>query len=175
MEAKRLIEEMKQDHRRVRAEVAKLAALFRPGGSPRPGSDAKVASLVAMLREEFRTHMAAEDDVLYPAVEAAVPAARATLAPLYGEHEELRLMLDRIAETLAEEPGPDRDEQLGVQIGDLGELLRIHVRKEESLVLSVTARLLGPVELEAIVERLHPERPLMGAPSTTNPSKGESR
>lgn len=175
MDANRLIEEMKRDHRRVRSEVSKLEALFRPGAVARPGSTTRLAALVAMLREEFRTHMAAEDEVLYPAVEAAIPAAKTTLEPLYGEHQELRLMLDRIAETMSEEPGLDRDEQLAVQIGDLSELLRIHVRKEESLVLSVTARLLRPVDLDAIVERLHPERPLAGVPSATNPSKGESR
>lgn len=175
MDAESLIEGIKRDHRRVLSDVADLEALLGRGRAARPASAARLAELVAMLEREFGTHMAAEDEVLYPAVLKALPASRGSVEPLFDEHAELRLMLERLIETMHEEPDPDRDEQIAVQVADMAELLRIHIRKEESLILSVTARLLRPEDIEAVWNRLHSEASRVGARSTRKTTKGESR
>lgn len=175
MDAESLIEGMKRDHRRVLAEVSKLEERLRRGGVSRAPSAARLAALVAMLQGEFGTHMAAEDDVLYPALLAVIPAAGGSVAPLFDEHAELRVMLERLEQTMREDSDPERDEQIAVQVGDLAELLRIHIRKEESLVLSVAARLLRPSDLEAVMERLDPGRARTGPGISEKTTKGEAR
>lgn len=176
MDAESLIEGIKRDHRRVLSEVSDLESMLVRGGVSRPGPETRVAALIAMLEEEFGTHMAAEDEVLYPAVVAALPAARASVEPLFDEHAELRAMLERLIETMREEPDPERDEQIAVQVADLAELLRIHIRKEESLILSVTARLLRPDDIEAVWTRLRAKAPRRGAHTGSNgTTKGEPR
>ncbi|HEX7076824.1 MAG TPA: hemerythrin domain-containing protein [Candidatus Eisenbacteria bacterium] len=176
MDADSLIERIKSDHRRVLAEVSRLESLLARGGATRPAPQAKLDALVRMLEREFGTHMAAEDEALYPAVVAVVPAAKGSVEPLHDEHAELRAMLERLRETMGEPGGAERDEQVTVQVADLAALLRIHIRKEESLVLSVAARLLRPQDIDAIVKRMHPERSGEGArPTTTAPTKGDAR
>jgi hemerythrin-like domain-containing protein len=107
-----------------------------------------------MLERQFGTHMAAEDQILYPAIARAIPAAAASLTPLHDEHAELREMLLRLRDSLGEQESADRDEQLAVQVHDMADLLRLHIRKEESLVFHVAAQLLAPEEIDAVLNRM---------------------
>jgi hemerythrin-like domain-containing protein len=111
--------------------------------------------------------VAAEDEVLFPALIEALPETRQSVAPLEAEHAELRDMLARLSGTLAEPPGADRDEQIAVQFRDFIDLLRIHLRKEEALVIRVAERVLRPREVQALAARMsqdpRPERG--GAPA----------
>jgi hemerythrin-like domain-containing protein len=114
----------------------------------------QVLGLVALLERQFATHMAGEDKVLFPELESVLPEAETALRPLRAEHEELRAMLRRLQKTLKARPGKTRDERISVETRDLVDLLRIHVRKEEAIVLSVAEQVLTPREVEALDARI---------------------
>jgi hemerythrin-like domain-containing protein len=155
MEATTLIERLKGDHEQVLRDIAALeGALARRG---RAASHAEIGRVLAMLERQFHTHMAAEDQILYPAIARAIPASAPSLEPLHDEHAELRQMLHRLQTTLLEPKGADRDEQIPIQVHDLADLLRLHIRKEESLVFHVAARLLAPEEIGAVLNRMNAE------------------
>lgn len=152
-----LFERMRQDHRRVLERVDALEHAARPM-EPRRGRarvpNVVMRDVVALLKDQFATHMAAEDEVLFPALLRALPQTRATLDPLRAEHEELRSMLHRLECTLGESPGRSRNEEIAIQVRDLADLLRIHVRKEEAVALSVAERVMQPHEIEAVESRM---------------------
>jgi hemerythrin-like domain-containing protein len=175
MEATRLIERLKRDHERVLRDVAELThALER---SPRTERRlAEVGRVLAMLEHQFQTHMAAEDEVLYPAIARNIPPSAGSLEPLHDEHAELRQMLQRLRATIREERSPERDEQIAVQVNDRADLLRLHIRKEEALVFHVAARLLDAGEIAAVLLRMN-AGPRETAEAETTPlmRKGSSR
>jgi hemerythrin-like domain-containing protein len=115
--------------------------------------------------------MAAEDEVLYPALMNALPETRASIEPLCADHGALRMMLSDLEETLSL-PGDDR-EQITVQVRDLVDLLRIHIRKEEALVIGMAERVLRPAEVEALAARMNRgSAPSCGLGLRHGPSKG---
>jgi hemerythrin-like domain-containing protein len=68
-------------------------------------------------------------------------------------------MLAALQNTVSRERSPDRDEQLAVEIRDIVDLLRIHIRKEEAVVLRVAERTLAPPELRRIARRFEDAEP----------------
>lgn len=112
--------------------------------------ESPIRDLVAHLERQFATHMAAEDHVLYPGLRAAFPEAKGTVDPLQADHAELRQMLADLARLLERQRDEWRDEQIAVLARDLSDLLRLHIRHEESVVLDVAARVLSRSELEAM-------------------------
>ncbi|HEX5031693.1 MAG TPA: hemerythrin domain-containing protein [Candidatus Eisenbacteria bacterium] len=145
-----IFERMREDHRRVLNEVAAMEEAMAGGTDPTQA----VSRLVALLVRQFGSHMAAEDEVLYPALMNALPETRASIEPLRADHGALRMMLADLEEMLGL-PGEARDEQMAVQIRDLVDLLRIHIRKEEALVIGVAERVLQPAEVEALSVRMN--------------------
>jgi hemerythrin-like domain-containing protein len=75
-------------------------------------------------------------------------------------------MLKRLESTLAEPDPSDRDEQVAVQVRDFIDLLRIHIRKEEAVVIRVAERVLRPREVQALAARMTqtPRRESGGGP-----------
>jgi hemerythrin-like domain-containing protein len=159
---------MRDDHRRVLERVARLEAALWPEGSSRSGSrvEAELRETLAVMDRQFGTHMAAEDEVLFPALLEALPETRGSIGPLETEHAELRDMLKRLESTLAEPDPSDRDEQVAVQVRDFIDLLRIHIRKEEAVVIRVAERVLRPREVQALAARMTqtPRRESGGGP-----------
>lgn len=142
----------RRDHARVLGALSSLEShLLGDGG---PLDERPLRDLVALLERQFDTHMAAEDAVLFPALRAAFPAAGGTLDPLAADHAELRAMLAALGGLLALPAGGFRDEQLRVLARDFTDLLRLHIRKEESLVLDVASRVLSHAELAAMADGL---------------------
>jgi len=143
------------DHRKV---LARLDAIERtlPRGTARLGAAAVAAldDLVALLARQFATHSAIEERVLFPALVEAFPGARPSLGPLQREHDEMRSMLQRLEELLGQRVTAARDEQIVIQVRDLVDLLRIHIRKEEQSVLNVARRVLTAAEISALVTRM---------------------
>ena len=169
-----IFERMREDHRRVLAEADALeAAMARTGGSDGPDSAEALDRVTALLDRQFGTHMAAEDDVLYPALMEALPETRPSIEPLRADHGVLRMMLADLVETMKEEPGEARHEQLVVQIRDLVDLLRIHIRKEEAVVIGVAERVLRPAEVEALAARM--ARGTTKTPHAPSPDAGPSK
>jgi hemerythrin-like domain-containing protein len=161
-----IFQRLRDDHARVLAAIDALEqGASEPGAVARPGAD--LGGLVSLLQRQFAIHMCAEDDVLFPALIDTLPEARDTLAPLRAEHDELRSMLTGLAQALARPAAPIRDEQISVQVRDLVDLLRIHVRKEEALVFGIAERVLPERTLHRIAERL--EQPLTPNPGGLTP------
>lgn len=154
-----IFERLRRDHARV---LADLVALERAAQGPGEGAgDGERLQLlrghVGMLEAQFATHMAAEDEVLYPALRQALPEMEGRLAPLGREHRELRSMLVLLAALLERPATRERDEQIAVQAQDLVDLLRIHIRKEEVVVFGVAGRVLGPREMQQLADRMTPD------------------
>ena len=151
-----IFERMREDHRKVleRIQVLDAAAAAIPRGSAGEWPGQETRQVLALLHRQFQTHMAAEDEVLYPALVDALPVARPSIEPLVADHVTLRMMLADLMQALEEEPSDSRNELIGVQLRDLADLLRIHIRKEEVVVFSVAERALSPLEVEALAARL---------------------
>jgi hemerythrin-like domain-containing protein len=152
---------MRSEHREVLERLERLQAdTHRIGYSDGSNEAAEiaVASTLAHLERQFQTHMKAEDDVIYSILEKAIPTIRQSLAPLRQEHEDLRSMLADLNDTLAQPAGRSRNEQVAVQGRDFADLLRIHIRKEESVVFSVAELVLKPEELAQLSARLTPSK-----------------
>jgi len=170
-----IFERMRADHRYVLEKLVILEEAARAGetrkhGGAWPGQAVRRA--LSMLARQFETHMAAEDEVLFPALIEALPQTRLSIDPLCADHFELRKMLATLEETLGFPASPARNEQVGVQLRDLVDLLRIHIRKEEAVVISVAERVLRPREVEALAARM-----ARGAPgdSPEGPGAGRSK
>jgi hemerythrin-like domain-containing protein len=152
-----IFERMRSDHSKVLERIAALESAImgeRERGASRAERDAVIREVVELLRAQFSTHMAAEDEVLYPALAEALPETRSSIEPLRADHAELRSMLDRLAATVTKPARGSRDEDIAVQARDLIDLLRIHIRKEEAVVLSVAERVLEPREIAALGARM---------------------
>ncbi len=139
---------------------------------PTRASEALLREAVAHFEDQFATHMAAEDAVLFPAVGAHFPETRETLAPLANEHIALRSMLATLQQTLERPRSRARDEQLVVQTRDLVDLLRIHIEKEETVVFALAERVLSPRDLRDLAQRL---RPFIHPSRTAAPSRHTAR
>jgi hemerythrin-like domain-containing protein len=173
MGTKGIFEQMREDHRRVLDEIAVLDAAASTGHSGRrwrEWPEKAVEDVLAMLARQFETHMAAEDEVLFPALGEALPQSRPSIEPLSADHATLRTMLATIMQTLKEPAAQERNEQLVVQLRDLVDLLRIHIRKEEAVVISVAEQVLRPHEVEALAARMR-----VLAPNTAPSDRGAGR
>ena len=169
MEPNGWLERMRVDHQRVRE---RLAQLVPDRGETdvlpvRPDLPA-IRGFVEFLAQQFAHHMAAEDEVLFPIVADALPATTSSLLPLTLEHQELRSLLAALRSLLDAPAGEARDQQIGVQVADLAELLRIHMQKEERLVFQVAERVLRPGELERLASDRTARRPDPTSPNPRN-------
>lgn len=163
----------RRDHTRV---IAWLAAMESAApGRGLPVREDVLHRHVARLRHQFATHMAAEESVVYPALAEAFPEARASLGPLNEEHADLAEMLDDLESWLARPASRERDVQIAVQVRDFVDLLRVHIRKEETLVFDVSERVLGARHLRELAQRLVPFDPARTRRGPAHPPTGEER
>lgn len=174
--SERPFERLRADHRRVLDETAAIEAAVSglgPAARLTPSAEAGLRALLALLEHQFATHMRAEDERVFPALVAALPEARDSVRPLVAEHRELRSMLAALTDLLAALPGASRDEQVAVQVRDLADLLRIHIRKEEAVVLGVAERVLSPAEIARLeVERADEVPPHQPSRESRESSRG---
>ncbi len=172
-----VFQRLRDDHRRVMAEIADLEDELEPRDRRARGAssrDGRLRELLAMLERQFATHMVTEEEVLFTAFGEALPGSSGNLAELREEHAELRSMLARVAATLQEPSSAGREERLDVETRDLVDLLRLHIRKEEEVVFRVAEQVLRPGELEALRQRLLPRESEKRGAGRTN-SKGKDR
>jgi hemerythrin-like domain-containing protein len=176
MTPSKVFQQMREDHRRVLARIAVLetAAGAVPRDPARDWPRPEVVDVLAMLAQQFRTHMAAEEEVLYPALAEALPGTRPSLEPLEADHASLRMMLSDLEESLREPSSRSRNEGIAVQLRDLADLLRIHIRKEEVVVFAVAERALSRTEMEALAARVEHDAAAAGR-STQRPGTGHSK
>ena len=173
MERTAIFENLRADHKRVLEQIREVARLLvddRPRFSPR--TRAKLRGFAAHLARQFATHMRAEDEVLYPALARGMNNGADLVAPLHVEHAELNAMLESLQAALAAPASAWRDEQLVVQLRDFIDLLRIHIRKEETLLFGVAERLLEPDDLSELESLRHTGRTGKRQPAPSTHRKG---
>ncbi len=137
-----VVETLRSRHARLATNMDALGAtcVGARGGASRDAAclmDSAVARLreiVAAIDADFTECIRSEDGDIFPRLVATVPAALNSISPLLDEHTELREMVARLSATLGEQHSEERDEQIVVQVRDLVDLFRIHMRKEESVV-----------------------------------------
>jgi hemerythrin-like domain-containing protein len=140
-----LFDRMRGEHQRI---VGRMDALLGQLGADRT-PDVPLPN--DLLREtqavgrELQSHLEIEDEMIYDAVAQLLPETAPRLVVLRTEREELRGMLRGLLDRLDTPGDDDRDEQIVVESGDLFELVKIHVRKEEALVFGLAERALRAV------------------------------
>ena len=135
------------NHRSMRGAAHRVAALRRDvadGVTPSTPERAKaVAAYLETLCDGIHHHHQAEDEVLWPVLEASA-GAEVDLRELTDDHRQLDPLLDAIrrdARTLAAAPH-DRAaaDRLAGTLGTLRDLLDEHIDDEESTVFPVIRR-----------------------------------
>ena len=164
-----IFDRMRADHERVLERLNVLEEAIAVRGARRvaewPVPD--VERFLEHLARQFQTHMAAEDEVLYPTLMRAIPETRGALEPLRAEHGTLRVMLADLQAAVRKPASAKRNESIAVQLRDLVDLLRIHIRKEEAVAFGIAERMLSAHDVEAMA--------LRRSASSSKPSKGDSR
>ena len=158
----------RSDHARVLSHLDTIETELSRARGFGARASATLGPVVEVFARQFATHMTAEDALLYPWLGETLPESRITLDALGADHSELRSLLSGIAQGLAQRAGRKRDEQLRVQLRDFVDLLRLHIRREESAVFEVADRILSPTEARELARRLqHFVSVLSPSPTTT--------
>jgi iron-sulfur cluster repair protein YtfE (RIC family) len=99
-----------------------------------------LGDVIGFLRGHLVPHAAAEEAVLYPAVEKAMAAPGAT-ATMVADHVEIVARIDRLAATAAtidqRWPNAELSVDLAHQLVGLSAILQLHFSKEEEVLLPV--------------------------------------
>lgn len=95
--------------------------------------------------------------MVYPAVEEAMGAPGAT-ATMRADHAEIAARIDRLASTLdalgEPWPRPGVVDDVAVQLAGLSAIIRLHLRKEEDLLLPALDRTLSGEAAEDLFARM---------------------
>ena len=119
----------------LREEHARLGVVLdRADGILRRRANARAAALELAAR--LGAHLSGEAEA--ESLLGAGPGTSAAIGALRGEHQELRTMLAALVRAIDEAAASRRDEQVAVQLRDLVDLVRIHLRKEQILVLAAS-------------------------------------
>lgn len=100
------------------------------------------------LQSSLLAHMAIEEEILYPAVVAAVDSDGKPLAEGYEEHITARGALARCARSVAQE------QLFQVRIEVLKELIKHHIKEERSSILPRARREISKPELEQLARKM---------------------
>jgi hemerythrin superfamily protein len=125
-----VIQLIEHDHR----EVEDLFAKFRT---------TKDASIPPQICDDLDKHADAEEQALYPAIEADVPNGESMVKEAVDEHKEARQLIGRIRQTKDED-------HLAELMHELEQAVAHHVDEEESEVLPKTRAALSPERLEEL-------------------------
>jgi iron-sulfur cluster repair protein YtfE (RIC family) len=133
-----------RDHRNCDAQWAEVEAASEGGGA------GNLASAWGRFEQSMRTHMQKEEEVLFPAVEAATGmSGGGPTEVMRSEHNQMRGLLDQMAQAFAR---GDHDELLD-QGDTLLMLIQQHNQKEEHILYPMCENALD-AEWTEIHERL---------------------
>lgn len=138
----RLSNSMADDH----GELDRIFESFR--ATP-PGESEKRRMLFRRFSQELRSHIALEEELLFPRFRGADPGRRSITEMMLDEHRRIRDALDRIDAALREGSGPtDELEE------ELLNVLWAHNAREEEQVYPWFDDHLSPLERQQVLERL---------------------
>lgn len=124
--------------------------------------DRQVASdrlhdIVDFLNGHLLPHAAAEEEILYPAVEEAMGAPGAT-ATMTADHDDIAARVATLGSTVgaALDGWPDPEQVRGIsrQLSALAAIIGLHFRKEEAVLLPVLDAALTLEEAEVLFESM---------------------
>ncbi|QYG95186.1 hemerythrin domain-containing protein [Iamia sp. SCSIO 61187] len=149
---------LRAEHRDLMPHLLALdAAADEAAGWGRDVAVATLAEIVDFLRGHLVPHAAAEEAVLYPAVEEAMSAPGAT-ATMRADHEEIVARIDQLADAVSrvEQRWPDAELGRDVthQLVGLSAILQLHFRKEEEVLLPVLDASLDDATAAALFARM---------------------
>ena len=152
-----ILEILRRDHARLRGVLERVDAFLRrrAGALATRGTlaafttepSAGARALALELAAHLGTHLTAEPDTdgLLGGLLDGDAGSHGALRALHGEHGELRSMLAALVRTLDGPASVRRDEQIAIQLRDLVDLVRIHVRKEDVLILAASQSIVQPL------------------------------
>src|SRR3954470_16180787 len=132
-------------HAGMRQEFGLLARVA--AGPLDPDRAALVEDQIAMVLEILHHHHTAEDDTLWPALVARVPAAAADLDALEADHARLDPLITAAGDTTR--PLAERAPVLA----ELHELINAHLDREEATAVPLIRMHVTAAEWDALTER----------------------
>lgn len=127
-----ILEELRRDHDRLRAEMDGLEAAA--------GTQERLGRFV----RELLTHASLEDELLFRELEGGLPADQGPLAVMRAEHEQIEERLTRLG-------GADpADAEVRSEIAAMTALARGHFFKEENVLFVFAERLIDGARLAAL-------------------------
>ena len=149
-------EPLRSEHLELLPQIAELGELGDlVGAVPDEELRARLGDAYQFLARHLAPHAAAEEAVLYPAVEAAMRAPGAT-ATMSRDHVDVRRRIDELADEL-EDRGPvdvTRAARLRRLLYGLHAVVTLHFEKEEEIYLEILDDALAPDEAEELFRRL---------------------
>ena len=139
-----LAEHLRADHARIDGLLTELQHFLRVGAL------AEADQHFAALDKALSRHMAAEEELRFPAIQRMTEAVARAVPGMLVEHGELRALLPDLAEALAKQDVLASEALLP----QLRRSLARHHEDEEHLVYPITDWALSPDEQEALVKRL---------------------
>lgn len=149
-------EPLRLEHRELRPEIDAIRDVADSvGTAAEPELRAALANAQAFLTRHLVPHARAEEAVLYPAVETAMGAPRAT-DTMRREHTEVVSLIGSLGRELVDETPitGDRVRRLRAVLYALHAIVALHFAKEEELYLEVLDRTLDEAASRDLFERL---------------------
>lgn len=157
------IDILMNEHRHIERMLDVLAAMGRrmAAGEDVPAEDVD-AALDFVRTFQDRCHHGKEEDVLFPAMEAAgIPRDGGPLGVMLTEHDHGRDLVQRLAAAANahREGTPAAGRAFAEAAIDFGRLLRDHIFKEDKVLYPMAAQLIGgrDAELVAAFEKVETE------------------
>ena len=140
-----LAEHLRADHARIDDLLTELQHFLRVG------TLAEADRRFAVLVETLRRHMAAEEELLFPAMLRMTEAVARAVPRMLAEHGELRALLPQLQAALAKQDVLASEALLP----PVRRSLARHHEDEEHLVYPISDWALSPEEQDDLINRLH--------------------
>jgi len=139
-----LAEHLRADHARIDGLLTEIQHFLRVGAL------AEADWHLTTLTEALSRHMAAEEDLLFPAMQRMTQAVARAVPGMLAEHGELRSLLPELAAAVAKQDVLASEALLP----QVRRSLARHHEDEEHLVYPISDWALSPEEQEALAKRL---------------------
>ena len=154
-------EPLRAEHRQLAPHLDELRSVAASVGAW-SATVTRLHEVVGYMRDHLLTHAAAEEAVLYPAVETAMGAPGA-MDTMIADHRDIAHRIEALADTAAEiGPGPARAEEiedLKGQLYGLWAILQLHFAKEEEVLLPVLDGELSAPQVRRLFEQMASRTP----------------
>lgn len=141
--SRRFHETMEEEHDRLEAMLASLE------WSLRAGDNDTARRQLATFEMGLTRYVQGEERLLFPVLEALVPARFAPTARMRREHRSLRKLTAAVWDSLAR-----GDEALGDTLGTLRSVFLLHIAKEELIIYPLLDGAVSSTAEEALLRTL---------------------